>query len=110
LGVSWHLVVLVQHSDQTRHVVLTMADRQICSYVKQKGQPGTAALSRTMDWWLLEGRFGEVYTDDPGRPFATLQPTPARKPRSSRTTSCIVIDPIYRRPERGGSLILKHGV
>ena len=25
-------------------------------------------LGRTVDWGFLEGRFGEVYTDDPGRP------------------------------------------
>src|SRR6195256_763608 len=26
------------------------------------------ALARTVDWGFLEGRFGEVYTDDPGHP------------------------------------------
>ena len=26
------------------------------------------ALARTVDWGFLEARFGEVYTDDPGRP------------------------------------------
>jgi IS5 family transposase len=26
------------------------------------------ALARTVDWGFLEGRFGEVYTDDPGQP------------------------------------------
>ncbi len=26
------------------------------------------ALERTVDWGFPEGRFGEVYTDDPGRP------------------------------------------
>jgi transposase, IS5 family len=26
------------------------------------------ALARTLDWGFLEGRFGEVYTDDPGHP------------------------------------------
>ncbi len=25
-------------------------------------------LARTVDWRFLEGRFGEVYTDDPGHP------------------------------------------
>src|SRR5450631_1994182 len=27
-----------------------------------------ARLARTVDWGFLEGRFGEVYTDDPGHP------------------------------------------
>jgi hypothetical protein len=27
-----------------------------------------AKLARTVDWRFLEGRFGEVYTDDPGHP------------------------------------------
>ena len=27
-----------------------------------------AKLARTVDWGFLEGRFGEVYTDDPGHP------------------------------------------
>jgi IS5 family transposase len=27
-----------------------------------------ATLARTVDWRFLEGRFGEVYTDDPGHP------------------------------------------
>jgi hypothetical protein len=27
-----------------------------------------ATLGRTVDWGFLEGRFGEVYTDDPGQP------------------------------------------
>ena len=27
-----------------------------------------AKLARTVDWPFLEGRFGEVYTDDPGHP------------------------------------------
>jgi hypothetical protein len=27
-----------------------------------------ATLARTVDWGFLEGRFGEVYTDDPGHP------------------------------------------
>jgi transposase, IS5 family len=27
------------------------------------------ALGRTVDWGFLEGRFGEVYTDDPGQPL-----------------------------------------
>ena len=27
-----------------------------------------AKLARTVDWTFLEGRFGEVYTDDPGHP------------------------------------------
>jgi hypothetical protein len=36
--------------------------------------------ARTEDWRILEGRFGEVYTDDP-RPPSTAEPTdggPAR--------------------------------
>jgi hypothetical protein len=32
-----------------------------------------AKLARTVDWSFLEGRFGEVYTDDPGqRPHSAL--------------------------------------
>jgi len=27
-----------------------------------------AKLARTVDWRFLEGRFGEVYTDEPGHP------------------------------------------
>jgi IS5 family transposase len=27
-----------------------------------------AKLARTEDWRILEGRFGEVYADDPGHP------------------------------------------
>jgi transposase, IS5 family len=27
-----------------------------------------AKLARTVDWKFLEGRLGEVYTDDPGHP------------------------------------------
>ncbi len=27
-----------------------------------------AKLARAVDWRFLEGRFGEVYTDDPGHP------------------------------------------
>src|ERR1700704_2821588 len=29
------------------------------------------ALARTVDWGFLEGRFGEVYTDDPGQASET---------------------------------------
>lgn len=40
------------------------------------------ALGRTVDWRFLEERFGEVYTDEPGRP-----PLPTRLWRGWRSSS-----------------------
>lgn len=40
------------------------------------------ALGRTVDWSFLEERFGEVYTDDPGRP-----PLPTRLMAGWRSSS-----------------------
>ena len=45
-----------------------------------------ATLARTVDWGFLEGRFGEVYTDDPGQP---RQRRPVRHPCEGATRQSI---------------------